>query len=107
MRIILRRLSRFGEPRVSGDIHVVRFFRVLDAFGKRPRVTAVRRGQVVWTAMTIDCATVQIAESVVFGRAAGTFRWSIRGKRKIWIFFASSDALIPFLPVFLGEVEGR
>ena len=107
MGIILRRLSRFGKLRVSGNVHVVRFVRVLDAFGKRPRVTAVRGGQVVWTAMTIDCVTVQIAESMMFGRAAGTFRWGIRGKRKIWIFFASSDALIPFLPVFLGEVEGR
>ena len=57
--------------------------------------------------MAIDCASVQIAESMVFGGAAGTFGCSIRGKRKIWIFFTSSDALIPFLPVFLGEVEGR
>ena len=107
MRIILCRLSRFGKLRVSGDVHVVRFVGVLDAFGKRPRVTAVRGGQVVWTGLTIDIATVQIAKAMVCGGAAGTFGCSLRGKRKIWIFFTSSDALIPFLPVFLGEVEGR
>ena len=60
----------------------------------------------MWAAMTIECATVQIAESMVFGRAARKCRYSQTGKRKIRIFFASSDALIEFLPFFLGEVEG-